>query len=218
VRSAKGHKEARRFDVLSQALACLGTVLDAGWLWMLLLGIGMMIGGMAAWLVAVTSVVLPYDEAFVGMARDQLDAANPRLLAFMAHDRVSLAGTMISIGVLYGQLAWHALRQNQHWAYQTIAFSAAVGFLSFFLPLGHGYFDPLHSLVVLLLLPLFLLGLRGRADAPPGRSGHRAAGGGRRSRGRRRDHGIRSGGLGVPLHDTLGTIRGERAADGSDSA
>jgi hypothetical protein len=134
---------------------------------MLLLGIGMVVGGALAWLVAATSVVLPYDEAFVGMARNQLDAVNPRLLAFMGHDRVSLAGTMISIGVLYSQLAWHALRQRRHWAYQAIVVSAAIGFLSFFLFLGYGYVDPLHGLAALLLLPLFLLGLRGRADAPP---------------------------------------------------
>jgi dihydroorotate dehydrogenase len=85
----------------------------------------------------------------------------------MAHDRVTLAGTMISIGVLYAQLAVHSVCARVHWARQAIAVSATVGFLSFFLFLGFGYFDPLHALAALLLLPLFLLGLRERADAPP---------------------------------------------------
>jgi hypothetical protein len=171
LRSAKAREDTRRDSFFSGGFGPRGhpirRFLAADWLWMLLLGVGMVISGALAWLVAVTSVVLPYDEAFVGMGREQLDAVNPRLLAFMTHNRVTLAGTMISIGVLYSQLAWHALRQSRHWAYQTIVVSAAVGFLSFFLFLGYGYFDPLHALSALLLLPLFLLGLRGPADAPP---------------------------------------------------
>ncbi len=141
--------------------------LTAGWLWMLLLGIGMGVGGVLAWLIAATSVVLPYDLAFVGMSREQLAALNPRLLPYMAHNRITLAGTMIAIGLLYAQLAIHAVRFRVHWAHTTIAVSAATGFLSFFLFLGYGYFDPLHAYVSLLLLPLFLLGLRAHAAAPP---------------------------------------------------
>jgi dihydroorotate dehydrogenase len=141
--------------------------LRESWFWLFLLGLGMMISGTLAWLIALSRVVLPYDEAFVGMTRAQLVALNPRLLAFMAHDRVTLAGTMISIGVLYAQLAIHGVRTRAHWARRAIAVSATVGFLSFFLFLGFGYFDPLHALAALLLLPLFLLGLRAQADAPP---------------------------------------------------
>jgi dihydroorotate dehydrogenase len=145
----------------------LPACLRASWFWLFLLGLGMIVGGVLAWLIAATTVVLPYDEAFVGMTRAELAALNPHLLPFMAHDRVTLAGTMISIGVLYAQLAIHAVRARVHWARQAIAVSATIGFLSFFLFLGFGYFDPLHALAALLLLPLFLLGLRGCADAPP---------------------------------------------------
>lgn len=141
--------------------------LVVSWLWLLLLGVGMAVGGVLAWLIAATSVVLPYDLAFVGMTREQLAALNPRLLPYMAHNRIALAGTMLSIGVLYVQLAVHAVRFGVHWAHTAISVSAATGFLSFFLFLGYGYFDPLHAYVSLLLLPLFLLGLRARADAPP---------------------------------------------------
>lgn len=141
--------------------------LTASWLWMLLLGLGMAVGGILAWLIAATTVVLPYDLSFVGMSREQLASINPRLLPYMAHNRITLAGTMLSIGVLYVQLALHAVRFRAHWAHTAISVSAATGFLSFFLFLGYGYFDPLHAFVSLLLLPLFLLGLRARADAPP---------------------------------------------------
>src|SRR5262249_38267474 len=64
------------------------------WFWALLLGISMLRGGALALAIAATRVVLHYDEAFVGMTREQLAAVNDRLLAFMAHDRVTLAGTM----------------------------------------------------------------------------------------------------------------------------
>ena len=135
-----------------------------GWAWLVLLGLAMIFGGLLAWLVAATRVVLPYDEAFLGLDHDALPAVNPRLLAFMAHDRVTLAGTMVSIGVLYAQLAFWGVRAGAHWAWLTLATSAGVGFASFFLFLGFGYFDPLHAAVSVVLFGLFVLGLRGRPD------------------------------------------------------
>ena len=141
------------------------------WVWIALLGFGMAIGGCLAWGVAATRVVLPYDEAFVGLSRAELEAVNGRLLAFLAHDRVTLSGTMIAIGVLYAQLAIVPLRSGERWARRAITISASFGFASFFLFLGFGYFDPLHALVTLLLLPFFVLGLLGsRARALPGRT------------------------------------------------
>ena len=136
------------------------------WVWIALLGFGMLIGGCLAWIVAATRVVLPYDEAFVGLSRAELEAVNGRLLAFLAHDRVTLSGTMIAIGVLYAQLAIFPLRGGERWARRAIMISASVGFASFFLFLGFGYFDPLHALVTVLLLPFFLLGLFGPRARP----------------------------------------------------
>lgn len=140
----------------------------------LLLGFGMISGGFLAWLIAATRVVLAYDEDFVGLTRDQLIAANGRLLSFMAHDRVTLAGTMLSIGVLYVGLTWGGVRRGYRWAWSAVFASAVVGFPTFFLFLGFGYFDPLHALVSVLLLPFFLVGAIwgrpcGTADyGPPG--------------------------------------------------
>ncbi|USG67504.1 dihydroorotate dehydrogenase [Brevibacillus ruminantium] len=136
------------------------------WRWLagVLLGIGMIAGGALALLVAVTSVVLPYDEAFLGMRADELALANPQILPFMSHDRISLAGTMISIGVLYSLLSGFGLRRHLHWARQTLLASGTIGFLSFFLFIGYGYFDILHAVLALLLLPFFLLSLTQSAD------------------------------------------------------
>lgn len=132
------------------------------WFWTALMGAGMFAGSLLALAIAATLVVLPYDEVFVGMSRDELTAINPRLLSFMAHDRVSLAGTMIAIGVMYVGLSFFGIRQGLHWAQQTVFISAFTGFASFFLFLGFGYLDTFHAFVTAVLLQLLLLGLHSR--------------------------------------------------------
>ena len=126
----------------------------------------MLAGGTIALVIAATRVVLPYDEQFVGMGRDALEQINPRLLPFMAHDRVALAGTMMTIGVMYSGLAWYGVRRGAHWALVAVEGSAFAGFASFFLFLGFGYFDPFHAFVTSALLQLLLLGVHSRL-APP---------------------------------------------------
>jgi hypothetical protein len=101
--------------------------------------------------------VLPYDEHFVGLSRAELDAINPRLLAFMTHDRVTLAGTMLTVGILYSGLGWHAVRRGYHWAWVAVLASGMTGFFSFFTFLGFGYFEPFHAFVTTLLFQLLLL-------------------------------------------------------------
>jgi dihydroorotate dehydrogenase len=135
---------------------------EMSWSWTALMGAGMFGGGILALLIAATRVVLPYDEAFVGMSREQLTAVNPRLLAFMAHDRISLAGTMVAIGVMYLGLSLFGIRRGLHWARQTVFLSAFTGFASFFLFLGFGYLDTLHAFVTGALLQLLLLGVHCR--------------------------------------------------------
>jgi dihydroorotate dehydrogenase len=132
------------------------------WFWSALLGAGMFFGSLLTLAIALTRVVLPYDESFVGLHRDELAAVNPRLLDFMAHDRVSLAGTMVAIGVMYLGLSLFGIRRGQHWAQQSLFFSAATGSLSFFLFLGFGYLDPFHAFVTAVLLQFLLLAVHSR--------------------------------------------------------
>jgi hypothetical protein len=132
------------------------------WFWTALMGAGMLFGSLLALLIAATRVVLPYDEAFVGLSREQLAAINPRLLAFMTHDRVSLAGTMVAIGAMYLGLSWSGIRRGLHWAQQSVFISAFTGFASFFLFLGFGYLDVFHAFVTAVLMQLLLLGLHSR--------------------------------------------------------
>jgi hypothetical protein len=98
------------------------------WFWALLLGIGMFAGGLLAIVIASTRVVLPYDESLCGMTRAQLVSLNPRLLPFMAHDRVTLAGSMMSIGILFAALAWSGIRRGAHWAHVTVMTSHSSSF------------------------------------------------------------------------------------------
>jgi len=136
------------------------------WPWAALLGAGMIVAGVVAWIVAAVRVILPYDEAFLGLTRREIAVANPRLLAFMAHDRVTLAGIMISIGVIYAGLALGPMRDGAYWARRAFLTSAVVGFSSFALVLGYRYVDPLHALATLVLLPFLLLTMRGTPPSP----------------------------------------------------
>ncbi len=129
------------------------------WFWLLLLGLGMLFGSLIALGIATTAVVLPYDEQFVGLSAEQIDAINPRLLHFLTHDRVTLAGVMVAVGVLYASYAWFGVRRGKHWAEVTIISSAIVGSLSFLLFLGHGYLEPFHAFVTAIMTQFLLLAL-----------------------------------------------------------
>jgi hypothetical protein len=116
--------------------------------WMGALGAALIAGGFAALLLAMTRVLLPYDESFLGMSVDVLRRNTPRLFAFMAHDRATLAGTMIGLGWVYLMLA----RFGGHGAKTAVVASALTGFVSFFAFFGFGYFDTLHAFVAAVLL------------------------------------------------------------------
>lgn len=132
------------------------------WFWTALMGAAMLVGSLIAVVVAATRVVLPYDEVFAGMMREQLCSVNPRLLAFMAHDRVSLAGTMVSIGIMYLGLSVFGIRRGLHWAQQALFISAFTGFASFFLFLGFGYLDTFHAFVTAVLVQFLLMAMHCR--------------------------------------------------------
>ena len=133
---------------------------QASWFWSILLGFSLTIGGLMAVAVGSTRVVLPYDEEFLGMAREEICGINPQLLPFMSHDRVTLSGTMLALGPLYILLAWFGDRRGMGWARIAIYGSAVAGFLSFFLFLGFGYFDPFHAFISAILFQFITLGIR----------------------------------------------------------
>jgi hypothetical protein len=142
-----------------------GRVGNQSWFWAMLMGLSMIIGGIMAMIVATTRVVLPYDELMAGLTREQLAAINDRLLSFMRHDRVTLSGTMLAVGIIYVTLAWWGIRRGVHWAFVAVTASALAGFFSFFTFLGFGYFDPFHAFVTVILFQFLLLTIH--ACMPP---------------------------------------------------
>lgn len=125
------------------------------WSWSFLFGLSILIGGIIALYFAFTSVILPYDESFIGLRRAAIFQVNPLIISFMSHDRMALAGTMISGGILYIQLARHGIKNNMHWARIAFHSAAIVGFIGIFLFIGFGYFDWLHGLFWLILMPIY---------------------------------------------------------------
>lgn len=95
------------------------------WFWTCLLGLAMFVGGFMALVIAATRVVMPYDEATVGLTRAQIAAINEHLLHFMRHDRMTLAGTMLSVAILYVALSVYGSRRGMHWAHVAIVASAS---------------------------------------------------------------------------------------------
>jgi hypothetical protein len=94
------------------------------------------------------------------MTLEQLCApADCRVVHFLAHDRVSFGGSIISVGILYVWLACQPLRRGEAWSWWTLLLSGIIGFGSFLTYLGYGYLDVTHAIATLLLLPIYLIGM-----------------------------------------------------------
>jgi hypothetical protein len=134
------------------------------WAWMFLMGLGICIAGIIAWVLGSTRVVLPYDERFVGLTVNQLAHVNSRLLAFMEHDRVTYAGAMLSAGLAYLFLAAFGMRAGMSWTRRVAICSSVVGFATFFLFIGVRYLDPVHAAGTAIFFMFFVLAVAGPAE------------------------------------------------------
>jgi dihydroorotate dehydrogenase len=123
-------------------------------------GMSLIAAGAFALVLAATVKLLPYDVHYLGITVEELCSRGQcRIVHFMAHDRVSFGGSIISIGILYVWLALAPLRAGKPWAWWTVALSGAVGFGSFLTYLGYGYLDLWHGRATLALLPVFAAAL-----------------------------------------------------------
>jgi len=135
-------------------LVTLGRLLCAMTGWVLIAS------GIFALILAATVKLLPYDVYFLGMGVEELCRRQAcRVVHFMAHDRVSFGGSIISIGILYVWLAGSPLRRGEAWAWWLLVVSGTVGFASFLTYLGFGYLDVWHGRATLALLPCYAGGL-----------------------------------------------------------
>jgi dihydroorotate dehydrogenase len=130
----------------------------SGWKYYLLFSLLIFFGGILALLFGSTSVILPYDELFLQMKKEELYLLNERILFFMAHDRITLAGTMISGGILYAFLSIYGVKKGLHWSKKAIDIGAVIGFLGILAFIGFGYFDWLHGLFWVVLFPFYWIG------------------------------------------------------------
>jgi len=127
------------------------------WVAGLALGFGMIAGGVGAALVALGPVVLPYDAAFLGVGSTGLAAINTRLIHFLQHDRITLAGVMIALGILYSALSWWGIRHGRAWPRDVLLASCVIGFPTLFYFFAYRYVEPVHVLLAAVLFPLFIL-------------------------------------------------------------
>jgi hypothetical protein len=129
-----------------------------GWLWAMWLGIAMVCAGVGAAMIAIGPVLLGYDIRFLGVNVNGLNGINPRLVSFLQHDRITMAGCMAAIGCNDIGLAL-AMKRGWRWARAAFVIAGACGFPTFFLFLGYRFFDPLHFAVAIGFFPLYLLGI-----------------------------------------------------------
>lgn len=136
------------------------------WLWGVLVGVGLVVAGVGAAVIALGPVLLWYDRDYLGASVADLRALNDNLVGFLQHDRLTMAGNMIGIGILYAGIAWSGLRQNWAWARNALLISGIFTFLTLFYFLGTGFLEPLHTLVVILVFPMFLAAAWNRPGPP----------------------------------------------------
>jgi hypothetical protein len=137
-----------------------------GWLWTAIVAVGLMVAGVGAGAIALGPVLLEYDRDYLGATVTNLHHVNEHLIGFLQHDRITMAGNMIGIGILYLALA-QAMRQGYRWGRRALAISGLVAFGSYFYLFGTGGFvEPLHTLVVVALFPLLLIALFRRLPSP----------------------------------------------------
>ncbi|MFI2434311.1 hypothetical protein [Streptomyces sp. NPDC018693] len=137
------------------------------WWWALVVGAGMVFAGLCAAAITLGPVLLWYDRDYLGMTVHDLHAVNHHLVHFLQHDRITMAGTMVSIGALYTGLAVGGIRRGLPWAREVFLVSGAVGFPTLFYFLATGFVEPLHTAAALVLFPMFVAAVRRTPHAPP---------------------------------------------------
>ncbi|MGW6505864.1 hypothetical protein, partial [Nonomuraea angiospora] len=136
------------------------------WWWGMVTGVVIAVAGLVAAAVALGPVLLWYDRAFLDMDQESLHAVNHHLVHFLRHDRITLAGTMVAIGVLYVGLAAGGMRRGWPWAREAYLVSGAIGFAAVPYLFTHGYVEPLHTALAAVLLPMFLAAARRPRERP----------------------------------------------------
>ncbi|MET9966802.1 hypothetical protein ABZZ80_13030 [Streptomyces sp. NPDC006356] len=116
-----------------------------GQLLLIVTGAGLFAGGGVISVVGLTGVFVPSDLTFLGTSTPMLEAVNPRLVPFVAHDRAGFGGALMSAAAAITLLSAWGWRRGESWVFWTLTAAAAAGFLP--AVLVHGaihYTDFLH--------------------------------------------------------------------------
>ncbi|MEO3753731.1 hypothetical protein [Streptomyces sp. B6B3] len=100
-----------------------------GQLLLIVTGAGLFVGGAVISVVGLTGVFVPTDLTFLGTSARSLEAVNPRLVPFIAHDRAGFGGALMAAGVAIVLLSAWGWRRGEAWVFWTLAAAAAAGFL-----------------------------------------------------------------------------------------
>jgi hypothetical protein len=138
-----------------------------GRLALLATGLGMVLAGATILTVGMTGVFVPQDLEFMRVSIAELDAANPRLVPLIAHDRAGFGGGLLSAGLVVAACALFANPSRSLWqalaGAGTAGFGAAIGVHP-----AVGYTDWFHLAPAIAGSLLFVIGL---ALTAPGQEG-----------------------------------------------
>jgi hypothetical protein len=129
-----------------------------GQLALLVTGLGMLFAGATILTVGMTRVFVPQDLEFMGLTVAELNAANPRLVPLIAHDRAGFGGGLFCCGSLVTACVLFGRPSRSLWQALALAglagFGAAIG-----VHLVVGYTDALHLAPAVAGVALFVAGL-----------------------------------------------------------
>ena len=119
---------------------------------------GMVLGGLTIMTVGMTSVFVPQDLTYMGLAATDLHAINPKLIPLIAHDRAGFGGGIAACGIAVFFCVWCGKPSKSLW--QVLCVAGVVGFAT---AIGiHpvvGYLSFTHLAPALLGALVFLIGL-----------------------------------------------------------
>lgn len=141
-----------------QATHRLGGTAGTGWTLVVIIAVGLVAVGGVIVTIGIDRIFVAEDVAFIGLTRDQMDAANPRLVPLIAHDRAGFGSTILVGGLLASGAALHDGGSRSLW--QAVA---AAGLLAFgpAIVVHHvvGYTDPFHLAPAYIGASVLALGL-----------------------------------------------------------
>ena len=100
---------------------------EIGRVLLLAVGAGMMLAGTVIILLGSTVVFVPQDLAYFGYTPAQLNAINPHLIPFIAHDRAGFGGGLASCGLVVLLIAWKSHPAKARWQALLVAGLAGFG-------------------------------------------------------------------------------------------